>query len=419
MKHLLAVCLLAPALSAADISGTWELTVKGGDMVAAQRLKLTPDQGAYTFHFQGSTLSGKLEGSAIEFRCTQNGKDCGVLKGTAGDSAMSGDGVIDGIRMTWSAKRSAAPAASPARHEFTPTVFYREFSSAIGPVLRIFPGDTVHTKTVDAGGRDEKGEHRVFGGNPETGPFYVEGAMPGDTLVVKFTRVRLNRDSAVSGDSVVPSALDPGYYRNLKEVSDFDSEWKLDRENGFAMLKHPTERLKNYKVPLRPMLGCVAVAPPAGQTLRAGYLGSWGGNMDYNELRESTTVYLPVNVPGALLFIGDGHALQGDGELTGDALETSMDVEFTVSVEQGGGQRQPRFENDEYVMTSGIANSLAEAVQIATTGMSRYLAGRYQLNPSEVGIVLGTAVKYDIAELVDPLVHVVAKVPRKALEGLK
>ncbi len=185
------------------------------------------------------------------------------------------------------------------------------------------------------------------------------------------------------------------------------------------MLKNPTQRLKNYKVPLRPMLGCVAVAPPAGQTLRAGYLGSWGGNMDYNELRESTTVYLPVNVPGALLFVGDGHALQGDGELTGDALETSMEVEFTVSLEPGGGQRQPRFENNEFIMISGIGNSLPETVQQATTGMSRYLAQRYKLNPSEVGIVLGTSMKYDIAELVDPMVHVVAKLPRQALEGLQ
>lgn len=419
MRCALVLCLLAPALAAADLSGSWELVIKGGDNVSAQRVKVTAKDGAYTFTFQGSTFTGKLANGAIELRCTEDGKDCGSLKGAASDSAMSGEGAIAGIAMTWSAKRPAVPPASPMRHEFTPTVFYREFSGAIEPALRIFPGDTVHTRTVDAGGRDEQGVHRVFGGNPETGPFYIEGAMPGDTLIVKFTRVRLNRDSAGSGDRVVPSALDPGYFRNLEKVEKFDAEWKLDRENGVAMLKNPTERLKNYKVPLRPMLGCVAVAPPAGQTLRSGYLGNWGGNMDYNELRESTTVYLPVNIPGALLFVGDGHALQGDGELTGDALETSMEVEFTVNVEPGGGQRQPRFENDEFIMISGIANSLPEAVQQATTGMSRYLAGRYHLNPAEVGIVLGTAMRYDIAELVDPLVHVVAKLPRKVLEGLQ
>jgi acetamidase/formamidase len=185
------------------------------------------------------------------------------------------------------------------------------------------------------------------------------------------------------------------------------------------VLKNPTERLKNYKVQLHPMIGCIGVAPSASQSFRAGYLGDWGGNMDYNQIGEGTSVFLPVNVPGALLFVGDGHALQGDGELAGDALETSMDVEFTVDVEQDTHMRAPRFENDGFVMTSGIGNSMQQALQEATSGMSRYLADRYKLNPAEIGIVLDTAMKYDIAEVVDPQVHIVAKLPRKALEGLK
>ena len=82
----------------------------------------------------------------------------------------------------------------------------------------------------------------------------------------------------------------------------------LDRPNGVARLKNPTERLKNYTVKLQPMLGCVAVAPPAHQSLRTGYPGTFGGNMDYNQIREGTTLYLPVYAPGALLFVGDGHA---------------------------------------------------------------------------------------------------------------
>ncbi|MBV9158841.1 MAG: acetamidase/formamidase family protein [Acidobacteriaceae bacterium] len=141
--------------------------------------------------------------------------------------------------------------------------------------------------------------------------------------------------------------------------------------------------------------------------------------MDYNKINEGTTVFLPVYVPGALLFVGDGHALQGDGELAGDALETSMDVEFTVNIEPGAELDAPRFENDEFVMFGGIGNSLQEALQRATTAMSQYLASRYKLNPAEIAIVLDTATKYDIAEVVDPEVHIVAKLPRKALEGLK
>ena len=84
-----------------------------------------------------------------------------------------------------------------------------------------------------------------MGGNPETGPFFVEGAMPGDTLAIKFHRIRLNRDSAGSGDRIVPSAVQPGYYRNAKFDDKFSSEWKLDREASVGMLSKPTERLKN------------------------------------------------------------------------------------------------------------------------------------------------------------------------------
>jgi acetamidase/formamidase len=123
--------------------------------------------------------------------------------------------------------------------------------------------------------------------------------------------------------------------------------------------------------------------------------------------------------PGALLFVGDGHAAQGDGELTGDALETSMDVEFTVDVLQGKSSGGPRLESAEYVMALGIANSLPEALQRATTQLARWLEDEYKLNSSEVAMVMGFAVKYDIAEVVDPHVNVVAKIPRSGLAGLK
>ena len=166
------------------------------------------------------------------------------------------------------------------------------------------------------------------------------------------------------------------------------------------------------------MLGCVGVAPAGGARYRSGYLGDFGGNMDYNQLREGVTVYLPVHVPGALLFVGDGHAAQGAGELTGNALETSMDIEFTVDVVAGGAPPGPRMENGEYLMASGIAGSLDEAFREATTNLVRWLEKTYKLNAAEVSSVLATAMVYDIAEVVDPQVHVVAKVPKAALAGL-
>ena len=119
---------------------------------------------------------------------------------------------------------------------------------------------------------------------------------------------------------------------NLNRSKDFSSRWKLDAAKGIAYLDKPTDPLKQLTIPLQPMLGCIGVAPPGREVIATRDSGIFGGNMDYNQLREGTTVYLPVFQEVALLFMGDGHAAQGDGELTGDALETSMEFEFSVDV---------------------------------------------------------------------------------------
>jgi amidase len=310
------------------------------------------------------------------------------------------------------------PAPSQTHH-FEPTTFHHIFSGTIAPVLHINPHDTVKTTTVDAWGVDAKGLRRCAVGNPQTGPFFIEGAMPGDTLVIKFNRIRLNRDSAQSGSQIEPNAIQADYFRNAKFDSEFDAQWKLDREMDFGVLAEPTERLKNWKVKLQPTLGCVGVAPPANQSFRSWWLGSWGGNMDYSGLREGTTVYLPVYQEGALLFIGDGHALEGDGELIGDSLETSMDVEFTVDLICDRATQGPRFEDDEYLMASGIAGSLMDALQQATTELTRWLERDYELSANESHIVLGTSIRFDIAQVVNPQIHVVAKVSKALLAGLR
>jgi amidase len=257
------------------------------------------------------------------------------------------------------------------------------------------------------------------GGNPLTGPFYVDGVIPGDTLVVHLNRVRLNRDTAISSPLIVNSALTPGYVEQRKKVDGYNADWKLDRAAGFASLQKPTENMKNYKVPLEPMLGCVGVAPGGDMRLRSGFLGDFGGNMDYNQVREGITIYLPVHALGALLFLGDGHAAQGAGELTGNALETSMDFEFTVDVQNGGAPSNPRMENAGFFMASGIAGSLDQAFRGATTNLVQWVEKMYKLNAAEVSSVLSTAIVYDVAEVVDPQVHVVAKVPKSVLSALQ
>lgn len=418
----LTLLLFFPLLaSAADVTGQWNLhLVRFGQEFAAARVDLKEDGAKLSGTLNELKLEGTIEGDRLHITALRpNGKEWGKLEGQVRGDDITGTVKQGEEEFNWKAHREAVIHAEPQTHHFEPTAFQRVFSGGIAPVLHVNPGDTIATTTVDAGGRDAKGVRRSLGGNPETGPFYVEGAMPGDTLAIKFLRIRLNRDSAGSGDRIVPSAVEANYYRDAKFDDKFDSEWKLDRDASVGALSKPTERLKNFKVKLEPMLGCVGVAPPANQSFRAGWLGSWGGNMDYNGLREGVTVYLPVYQEGALLFVGDGHALEGDGELNGDALETSMDVEFTVNLIRGKSTQGPRFENEEYLMASGIAGSLPDALQEATTELARWLERDYKLSANESNVILGTSIRYDIAEVVDPQVHIVAKVRKSVLAAFQ
>jgi len=419
---LLSLSLTAFGQTASSPSGKWISILRFFDEPSYSRLQ---------FELDGTKLTGKLGNDVFE-GTFQNGQIAGAVKPNPGRTiqlrgTVVADGRIEGtgmlmeqkIELKWEASRQQTENSTPRMHTFEPTQFHHFFSDAIEPALHINAGDTVKTWSVDAGGTDPKGVRRTSGGNPLTGPFYVEGAMPGDTLVVHFSRIRLNRGSAISAPLIANGALTPGYIEQRKKVEGYNSNWKLDLQAGFASLAKPTETMKNYKIPLSPMLGCVGVAPPGGMRYRTGFLGSYGGNMDYNQLREGVTVYLPVYVRGALLFVGDGHAAQGAGELTGDALETSMDIEFTVEVDAGGALANPRMENTEYLMASGIAGSIDDAFRGATTNLVRWLEKMYGLNAAEVSSILGTSIVYDIAEVVDPQPHVVAKVPKSVLEPLK
>jgi amidase len=149
--------------------------------------------------------------------------------------------------------------------------------------------------------------------------------------------------------------------------------------------------LANFKVPVRPMLGCVAVAPGFGSAAPpTGDSGRYGGNMDFNEIVEGATVYLPVAQPGALLYVGDGHAVQGDGELNGNALQTSMDVEFTVDVIPNKPLATPRVESSTHVMAVGLGGSLEDALRAATAGLAEWLEQDHHLTAPEIAMVLGS-----------------------------
>lgn len=421
MRLFLSLLLLgsyACGQDTASPAGNWVSNFKYFDQNNYDHVHFELNGKKLTGQFGTNPFEGTFENGRIEGTLKLGPKDSGALHGTLRGDRIEGTAKASwGDDFEWEAHREPATStAAPKTVSFEPKEFQHYFSDAIAPVLHLNPGDTVTTWTVDAGGTDPKGVRRTSGGNPLTGPFFIEGALPGDTLIVHFNRIRLNRDTAISSPLIVNGALDPDYIEERKKVEDYNSDWKLDRSAGFASLQKPTETMKNYKVPLAPMLGCVGVAPSGGARYRSGYLGGYGGNMDYNQLREGVTVFLPVSAPGALLFVGDGHAAQGAGELTGNALETSMDVEFTIDLKQGNAPDGPRFENNQYLMASGIAGSIDEAFRDATTNLARWLEKTYNLNAAEVSSVLGTSMVYDIAEVVDPRVHVVAKVPKSVLE---
>jgi acetamidase/formamidase len=141
--------------------------------------------------------------------------------------------------------------------------------------------------------------------------------------------------------------------------------------------------------------------------------------MDYNGMNAGVTLMLPVYEPGALLFVGDGHAAQGDGEILGNALETSMDVEFSVDLIKKKSIGWPRLENKEYVMVLGSARPLLQALQHATTELQRWLVSDYGYEERGAALLLGHAVEYDIANIVDPHFTVAAKIRKSLLSGGK
>ena len=193
------------------------------------------------------------------------------------------------------------------------------------------------------------------------------------------------------------------------------AEWRIDRERGTATLVKPVTRLGELTLPLDPMLGCFGVAPDAGQAISTATAGPHGGNMDYRGFQAGVTAYLPVSAPGALIFVGDGHAVQGDGEIVGMGIETSFEVQFTARVVKGKRIRWPRGESATHIFTVGNARPLDQAVQHATTEMLRWLGEDYGLGMLAASTLLGQCVEYDLGNMFDPAYTMVCKLDKRRL----
>jgi acetamidase/formamidase len=302
-----------------------------------------------------------------------------------------------------------------AIHRYSPELFYNTIGSH-HPAMIIADGDSVIAGTVDAHGFDTDGKKRGERPNPMTGPFFIEGAEPGDTLAVSIDDIRLTRSTGWTIQTLSPNVVDPAAVPRFPERRKTD--WAIDTAAGRARLAEPPKALANWSTALEPMIGCFGVAPDLGQAISTATSGRYGGNMDYRGFRAGVEAQFPVSVPGALFFLGDVHAKQGDGEITGTGIETASEVRFTVRVLKAKQIGWPRGINETEVFTIGNARPLDQALQHATTEMLNWLIEDHGLDETAASHIMGQEVCYDIANVFNPAYSVVCRMAKSALEGL-
>ena len=252
--------------------------------------------------------------------------------------------------------------------------------------------------------------------NPQTGPFFVEGAEPGDTLAIRILKLAPARTWAVSGFGPGFGAL-VGTDRTAMLGADFpETVWRyeVDAKKGTARTASGDGR-QTWEVPLAPFLGCLGVAPRSSEARSTIVPGGFGGNMDCPEVRAGNTVYLGVNVPGALLSFGDGHYAMGDGEIMGAAVEGAMDVEVVVDLVKGKPTPVPRIENADEVMFVGWGRPLEDAARVAFKAMVGWVREATGLSELDAYQFVSQNAKAPIVQLVDPEYTVLVKLERKRL----
>ena len=314
-------------------------------------------------------------------------------------------------------------AAETVEYDPGDTVYFT-YCHSHPPAMRISPGDTVITTTRDASNDVYTTSDKTLfpkldlsAVNPQTGPFYIEGAEPGDTLVVHLEKVAPNRDWGWGGSIPYFGALEPEYKTAMitEPAPDILFIWHLDLDRNVGMLDMPKSKIGRVEVPLRPFLGTIGTVTAGKECWSSLTPGPHGANMDFNEVVAGVTMYFPVYEPGALLMIGDGHAAQGDGEIDGAAIETSMDVQFTVDLIKGKSINWPRLVNDTHIMSIGSTRPLIDALRLACVDLINWLVADYGYDKLEANQLLGQAASLEIANAVDPSYSVACQLDKRYL----
>jgi acetamidase/formamidase len=254
--------------------------------------------------------------------------------------------------------------------------------------------------------------------NPQTGPFHVEGAEPGDTVVVHLLKLEPARSYGVSSFAPGFGAL-VGTDRTAMLAADMpETSWRYDLDAAKSSARASShDGQHTWQVPLAPFLGCLGVAPAAAEVRSTIVPGAFGGNMDCPEIRAGNTVFLGVNVPGALLSFGDGHYAMGDGEIMGAAIEGAMNVDVFVELVKRQATPVPRIENADQVMFVGWGRPLEDAARVAFKAMIEWVRERTRMTDLDAYQFVSQVARAPIIQLVDPEYTVLVKIDKAKVPG--
>jgi amidase len=296
--------------------------------------------------------------------------------------------------------------------------------ATVEPVAHLKPGDILDTNTLDCFGDAIRKPGDTLsmapGDNPLTGPFYIDGAEPGDTLAVKILALDVNGDQGIGALGPGFGALNATNYTPMLHPPLPEKIWfyPIDHATNTATFKALDSKFE-VKIPIHPFFGCIGVAPAGAEARSSIVPAEFGGNMDAPEATTGNTVYLPVNTKGGLLYVGDGHAAMGDGEVAGAAIEVPLKARVQVDLIKHQKINWPRIENDQTIMAVGAYRPVDDALRIAFTELVGWIHQDYGLSELDAYELLGKVARIRLAEMVDPNYVVVASIDKKFLPAKK